>query len=105
MEIQQKVNESLAAYIHHFKREAKRCNFTNSTATIGIFVKGLRNAPTLAAQVYEKETQTLADVISEVERLQATQELTATLISSSTVNVTSHEEDHCFQCQQSGHIA
>ena len=32
MEIQQKEKESLAAYIHHFKGEAKRCNFTNSAA-------------------------------------------------------------------------
>ena len=30
MEIQQKEKESLAPYIHHFMREAKRCNFTNS---------------------------------------------------------------------------
>ena len=29
MDIQQKDKESLAAYIHRFKREAKRCNFTN----------------------------------------------------------------------------
>ena len=28
MEIQQKEKESLAAYIHHFKSEDKRCNFT-----------------------------------------------------------------------------
>ena len=27
------------AHIHHFKRGAKRCNFTNSTATIRVFVK------------------------------------------------------------------
>ena len=43
--------------------------------------------------------------MSEVEKLQATQKQTATLIPSSTVNVMSHEEDHCFQCQESGHIA
>ena len=49
MELQQKEMESLTAYIHHFKREAKRCNFANSTVTIRIFVKGLRNAQTLAA--------------------------------------------------------
>ena len=48
MEIQQKETESLAAYIHCFKGEAKRCNFTNSAATIRIFVKGLRNAQMLA---------------------------------------------------------
>ena len=54
MEIQQKGKESLAAYIHHFKREAKMCNFTNSAATIRIFVEGLKNAHTLATCVYEK---------------------------------------------------
>ena len=48
IEIKQKEKESLAAYIHSFKREAKRCNFTNSVATIRIFVKGLKNTDTLA---------------------------------------------------------
>ena len=105
MEIQQKEKESLAAYIHHFKREAKRCNFTNSAATIRIFVKGLRNAPTLAAHVYEKGPQALADAISEVEKLQAAQQLTATLLPVSTLNVMSHEEDQCYQCQELGHMA
>ena len=51
MDIQQKDKESLAAYTHRFKREAKRCNFTNSAAKIRIFVKGLKNAHTLAACV------------------------------------------------------
>ena len=49
MEIQQKEKESLTVCIHHFKREAKRHNFTNCTATIRILVKGLRNAQMLAA--------------------------------------------------------
>ena len=48
MEIQQKERESLAAYIHRFKREANRCNANNNAATIWIFIKGLRNAHTLA---------------------------------------------------------
>ena len=48
IEIQQKEKESLTAYIHCFKRETKRCNFTNSTTTIKIFVKELRNAHMLA---------------------------------------------------------
>ena len=43
MDIQQKDKESIAAYIHRFKREAKRCNFTNNA--IRIFVKGLKNPP------------------------------------------------------------
>ena len=33
------------------------------------------------------------------------QQLTATLIPPSTVKVMSHEENHCFLCQESGHIA
>ena len=97
MEIQQKEKESLAAYIHHFKTEVKRCNFTNNTATIRIFVKGLKITHALATQINEKGPQTLTDTISEVEKLQATQQLTATLTPSSTVNVMSNEEDHCFQ--------
>ena len=48
MEIQQKEKESLAAYIHRFKREADRCNFNNIEAMIKIFIKGLRNAHALA---------------------------------------------------------
>ena len=72
------------------------CNFTNNAATIGKFVKGLKNAKTLAAHVYEKGSQTLADTISEVEELQAAQQLTATLLLSSIVNVMSNKEDQCF---------
>ena len=105
MEIQQKEKESLAAYIHHFKREAKRCNFTNDATTIRIFIRGLKDVHTLSARIYEKGPQTLADAISEVKKLQAAQQLTAMLIPSSTVNVMSNEEDCCFQCQEAGHIA
>ena len=39
MDIQQQEKESLAAYVHWFKTEAKCCNFTNDAATIGIFIK------------------------------------------------------------------
>ena len=105
MEIQQRERESLTTYMHHFKREAKRCNFMNNTTTIRIFVKGLQIAHNVAAHIYEKGPQTLTDAISEVEKLHATQQPTATLIPSFTVNVMYHEEDHCFQCQESGHIA
>ena len=105
MDIQQKEKESLAAYIHRFKREAKWCNFTNNAATIRISVKGLKNAHTLAACVYGKGLQTLADAISKVEELQAVHQLTATLLPSSTVNVISNKEDQCLQCQGLGNIA
>ena len=56
-------------YIPQLKREAKRCNFDNSAATIQIFIKGLRNAHTLATRVEEKGAQSLADAIREVEKL------------------------------------
>ena len=48
MDIQQKEKESLAVFIHCFKGEAKRCNSTNSTAAIRIFIKGLKNTHTIA---------------------------------------------------------
>ena len=53
MDIQQTEKESLAAYVHQFKWEANRCKFDNDTATIRIFLKGLKNAHTLATKVYE----------------------------------------------------
>ena len=69
MEIQQKDNEILAAYIHCFKTAAKLCAFDNDTAAIHIFAKGLRNAPTIVSKIYEKDPQTLAEVIRFVEKL------------------------------------
>ena len=95
MDIPQKDKEYLAAYIHRFKREPKRCNFNNNAAMIRIFAKGLKNV--LAACVYEQGPQTLADDITEVEKLQAAQQLTPTLLPSSIVNVMPNEGDQCFQ--------
>ena len=105
MKIQQQEKEFLAAYIHRFKTEAKRCNFTNDVATIRIFIKGLKNAHSLATHIYEKGPQMLTDTISEVDRFNAIQQLTAMITPSSTVNVMSHEEDRCVQCQEQGHVA
>ena len=73
MEIQQKEKESLAAYVHHFKREARRWKFNNDTATIMILLKELRNAHTLKTRVYVKGPQSLADAIGKEEKLQAAQ--------------------------------
>ena len=105
MEIQQKEKESLAAYIHCFKREASRCRFDNDATTIRIFIKGHRNVYTLATRVYEKGPQSLGDAIKEVKKLQAAQQLTATLLPSSSVNIMSSDDGKCFQCQESGHMA
>ena len=55
---------------------------------------------TLATRVYEKGLQSLADTIKEVEKLQAAQQLTSTLLPSSSVNTMSSNEDKCFQCQE-----
>ena len=104
MEIQHGEKESLAAYVHWFKTEAKMCNFTNDVATIRIFIKSLKNGHSLVTHIYEKGLQTLNDTISKVEKLNAVQQLTATITSPSTVNMMTNDEDRCFQCQEHGHI-
>ena len=105
MDIQQSDNESLAAYVHCFKWQANRCKFNNDATTIRIFLKGLRNAHTLATKVNEKGPQSLADTIKEVEKPQAAQQITSTLIPTSSVNTISSNNDKCFQCQETGHMA
>ena len=105
MDIQQKEKESLAAYVHLFKWEANRCKFDNNGTTIRIFIKGLKNAHTLATKFYEKGPQSLADTIKEVEKLWAAQQLTSTLLPPSSVNTMSSDNDKCFQCQETGHMA
>ena len=105
MDIQQTDKESLATYVHRFKREANRCKFDNDTATIRIFLKGLKNVHTIATKVYEKGPQTLAEAIREVEKLQAAQQLTSSLLPTSSVNAMSSDQERCFQCQEVGHMA
>ena len=70
----------------------------NDAASIRIFIKGLMHAHSLATHIYEKGPQMLTDAITEVEKLNAIQQLTAIIIPPSMVNVMSHEEDCCFQC-------
>ena len=99
MEIQQCEKESLAACILWFKTEARRCNFTNYVATIRIFIKGLKHANSLATCIYEKGQQMLNDTISKVEKLNAVQQLIATITPPSMVNMMTNDEDRCSQCQ------
>ena len=61
MENSKKDNEILAAYAHHFKREAKRCDFNSYTATIHIFIKGLWDVHNIVGKVYKKDPQRLAN--------------------------------------------
>ena len=105
MDIQQTDKESLATYVHRFKREANRCKFDNDATTIRIFLKGLKNAHIIATKVYEKGPQTLAEAIREVEKLQAAQRLTSSLLPTSSVNVMTTDQERCFQCQEVGHMA
>ena len=105
MDIQQTDKESLATYVHRFKWEASRCKFNNDTATIRIFLKGLKNAHTIATKVYKKGPQTLSEAIKEVEKLQAAQQITSSLLPTSSVNTMSSDNDRCFQCQDVSHMA
>ena len=105
MDIQQTDKESLATYVHRFKWEASRCKFNNDATATRIFLKGLKNAHTIATKVYKKEPQTLTEAIKEVEKLQAAQQITSTLLPTSLVNTMSSDNDRCFQCQEIGHMA
>ena len=77
----------------------------NDAATIRIFIKGLKNAHSLATCIYEKGPQMLSDAISKVKKLNAVQQMTAMITSPSTVNMMSNDDNHCFQCQEQGHIS
>ena len=68
-------------------------------------MKGHKHAHAIATHICKKSSQTLADAITEVEKLQAAQQLTATLFPSSMVNMMSSEDDKCFQYQATGHMA
>ena len=70
---------------------------------ICIFVKGLRVTPTIVSNIYEKDSQTLAEVIRLVEKLSAAHQLTA-IITPSTISMMSID-DRCFVCGQTGHLA
>ena len=105
MDIQQHDRESLATYVHRFKRDANRCKFNNDAATIQIFLKGLKNVCTIATKVYEKGPQTLSKEIKEVEKPQAAQQITSLLLTTSSINTMSSDNDRCFQCQETSHMA
>ena len=61
------------------------------------FGKGIKNAHSLATHIYKKGPQTLTDAISEVEKLNAIQQLIATIIHPpSKVKLMSKEEDCCL---------
>ena len=77
MEIQQKDSETLTAYIHRFKKEAKHCDFDSHPAKIRIFLKGLINSSRIAPSVCEKEPTTIEDAISIVEKISSAHHIAA----------------------------
>ena len=77
MEIQQKDSETLTAYIHGFKKEAKHCDFNSHPAKIRIFLKGLINSSKIAPGVYKKGPTTIENTISIVEKISSAQRITA----------------------------
>ena len=104
MDIQQKEKESLAASSIALKGKLADVNLIMMLPLLE-FYKGLKNAHTLATRVYEKGPQSLADAIREVEKLQAAQQLTSTLLPPSLVNIMSSDDNKCFQSQETGHKA
>ena len=79
IEIQQKDNETLNTYVHHFKTAAKWRAFDNDTVAIHIFFKELQDVHTTTAKIYGMDPQTLSEVIRIVKKFNAAQQLTATL--------------------------
>ena len=74
--------------------------FDNDTLAICIFVKGLWCVHTTTAKIYEKDLQTLYEVIRIVKKFNAAQQLT-TMLTSSLVIMMSND-DICFVCRQTG---
>ena len=73
MEIQQKNSETLMAYIHRFKKDAKHYDFNSHPAKIRILLKGLINSSKIAPGVYEKGPTTIEDALGIVEKISSVQ--------------------------------
>ena len=58
-----KGQETLAAYVHYFKTEAKRYDFNSYTVAIHFFIKGLWDAHNITGKMYSKDPQTSSEVI------------------------------------------
>ena len=110
MEIQQKDSETLMAYIHRFKKEAKHCDFDSHPAKIRIFLKGLTNSSKIAPGVYEKGPTTIEDAISIVEKISSAQHIAASFSQNHQISMMKRgSTDHhmtsqdCSNCGQLGH--
>ena len=110
IKIQQKDSETLTAYIHRFKKEAKHCDFDSHPAKIRIFLKGLINSSKIAPGVYEKGPETIKDTMSIVERITSAQHIAASFSQNHQISMMKRgSTDHhtpskdCSNCGQTGH--
>ena len=110
MEIQQKDSETLTAYIHRFKKEAKHCDFNSHPAKIRIFLKGLINSSRIAPSVYEKGPTTIEDAIGIVKKISSAQCIAASFSQNHQISMmkrgpTDHHTPNqdCSNCGQLGH--
>ena len=72
MEIQQQEKESLAAYVHWFKTEAKDATLQMMPLPSESY-QGTEECPQLGYPIYKKGPQMLTDAVLEVEKLYAVQ--------------------------------
>ena len=122
MEIQQKDCETLTAYIHRFKKEAKHCDFDSHPAKVRIVLKGLINSSRITPSLYKKGPTTIEDAISIVEKISSTQCIAASFSQNHQISMMKrgcnehHAPDHhhapthhqpinqdCSNCGQLGH--
>ena len=110
MEIQQKDSETLTAYIHRFKKEAKYCDFHLHPAKTRIFLKGLINSSRIAPSVYEKGPTTIEDAIEIVEKISSAQRIAVSFSQNHQISMmkrgpTNHHtpNQYCSNCGQLGH--
>ena len=110
MEMQQKDSETLTAYIHRFKKEAKHCDFDSHPVKIRIFLKGLINSSKIAPGVYEKGPTTIEDAIGIFEKISSAQHIAASFSQNHQISMmkrgsTNHHmpSQDCSNCGQLGH--
>ena len=110
MEIQQKDSETLTAYIHRFKKEAKHCDFDSHPAKIRIFLKGLINSSRIAPSVYKKGPTTIEDAIGIVKKISSAQCIAASFSQNHQISMmkrgpTNHHmpNQNSLNCGQLGH--
>ena len=110
MEIQQKDSETLMAYIHKFKKEAKHCDFDSHPAKLRIFLKGLINSSKIAPSVFKKGPTTIEDAIGIVEKISSAQHIAASFFQNHQISMMRRgsTDQHmanqdCSNCGQLGH--